>query len=92
MAKSGRIDVRLKPDAIEALGGTLKGLLKDGTHFNCQKVEQDGAFLQMRVIYPFKLEGRDLPETIDVGIPTHFVLYTITAGIQERLGFELSKQ
>lgn len=91
MAKSGRVDVRLKLEAIEALNGTLRGLLKDGTHFNCEKVEQDGAFLRMRVVFPFTLEDRDdLPKTVDVSIPIQFVLYTITGGIEERLGFELT--
>jgi hypothetical protein len=62
--------------------------MKDGS-FNCESVKQNGFFLDMKLSFTqssLPLEAH-LDRLIEVSIPLHFVLYTITGDAQKSLGF-----
>jgi hypothetical protein len=59
--------------------------LKEGQYFNCDSISQDGFFLNMKLRLPE--EGELIHE---IAIPISYVLYTVSAEAQARLG--LSKE
>jgi len=80
-----KIDVVLTDAGRAALLTEPIGLLiSDSSMFNCTTVQQDGAFLNMKVADP---TGR-IKTIIDVSIPLHFVLYMVSADAGTALGFK----
>jgi len=78
-----RIGVVLTADARKVLRSEpIQLFLKDGQYFNCDSILQDGFFLNMKLRLPE--EGELVHE---IAIPISYVLYTVSAEAQARLGF-----
>ncbi len=81
-----RIGVVLTAEARKALRSEpIQLFLKEGQYFNCDSISQDGFFLNMKLRLP---EEGDLIH--EIAIPISYVLYTVSAEAQARLG--LSKE
>jgi hypothetical protein len=81
-----RIGVVLTAEARKALRSEpIQLFLKEGQYFNCDSISQDGFFLNMKLRLPE--EGELIHE---IAIPISYVLYTVSAEAQARLG--LSKE
>ena len=84
MAKKPRIDVILTPAAREALADEAVRLaLKNGRHFNCEKVQQNGYFMDLTI----RLKNGDKTHVFDLSIPCNYVLYMISSSAREISGF-----
>ncbi len=78
-----RIGVVLTAEARKALRTEpIQLFLKEGQYFNCDSISQDGFFLNMKLKLPE--EGELIHE---IAIPISYVLYTVSAEAQARLGF-----
>ena len=78
-----RIGVVLTAEARKALRSEpIQLFLQDGQYFNCDSISQDGFFLNMKLKLPD--EGELVAE---IAIPISYVLYTVSAEAQARLGF-----
>ncbi len=78
-----RIGVVLTAEARKALRTEpIQLFVKEGQYFNCDSVSQDGFFLNMRLKLP---EEGELAH--EIAIPISYVLYTVSAEAQARLGF-----
>ncbi len=81
-----RIGVVLTAEARKVLRSEpIQLFLKEGQYFNCDSISQDGFFLNMKLRLPE--EGELIHE---IAIPISYVLYTVSAEAQARLG--LSKE
>jgi hypothetical protein len=81
-----RIGVVLTAEARKVLRSEpIQLFLKEGQYFNCDSISQDGFFLNMKLRLPE--EGELVHE---IAIPISYVLYTVSAEAQARLG--LSKE
>jgi hypothetical protein len=81
-----RIGVVLTAEARKALRSEpIQLFLKEGQYFNCDSISQDGFFLNMKLRLPE--EGELVHE---IAIPISYVLHTVSAEAQARLG--LSKE
>ena len=78
-----RIGVVLTAEARKVLRSEpIQLFLKEGQYFNCDSISQDGFFLNMKLRLPE--EGELIHE---IAIPISYVLYTVSAEAQARLGF-----
>jgi hypothetical protein len=78
-----RIGVVLTAEARKALRSEpIQLFLQDGQYFNCDSISQDGFLLNMKLRFPE--EGELVAE---IAIPISYVLYTVSAEAQARLGF-----
>ena len=85
MATRPRIGVILTQEARQALKDeSIQILLNEGRYFNCDSIQDDGYFLLMKVASSVK--GTDF--VVEVSIPKHFVLYTLSADALRVLGFQ----
>jgi len=83
-----RIGVVLTAEARKALRSEpIQLFLKEGQYFNCDSISQDGFFLNMKLRLPE--EGELVHE---IAIPISYVLYTVSAEAQARLGFRKENQ
>jgi hypothetical protein len=83
-----RIGVVLTAEARKALRSEpIQLFLKEGQYFNCDSISQDGFFLNMKLRLPE--EGELVHE---IAIPISYVLYTVSAEAQARLGFSKENQ
>jgi hypothetical protein len=83
-----RIGVVLTAEARKALRSEpIQLFLKEGQYFNCDSISQDGFFLNMKLKLPE--EGELVHE---IAIPLSYVLYTVSAEAQARLGFSKENQ
>jgi hypothetical protein len=83
-----RIGVVLTAEARKALRSEpIQLFLKEGQYFNCDSISQDGFFLNMKLRLPE--EGELIHE---IAIPISYVLYTVSAEAQARLGFSKENQ
>jgi len=83
-----RIGVVLTAEARKALRSEpIQLFLKEGQYFNCDSISQDGFFLNMKLKLPE--EGELVHE---IAIPISYVLYTVSAEAQARLGFSQENQ
>jgi hypothetical protein len=83
-----RIGVVLTAEDRKALRSEpIQLFLKEGQYFNCDSISQDGFFLNMKLRLPE--EGELVHE---IAIPISYVLYTVSAEAQARLGFSKENQ
>jgi hypothetical protein len=83
-----RIGVVLTAEARKALRSEpIQLFLKEGQYFNCDSISQDGFFLNMKLRLPE--EGELIHE---IAIPISYVLYTVSAEAQARLGLSKENQ
>lgn len=84
MPKRSRVGVILTEEGRRALEGeNIKTLLRDGRYFNCDWIQDDGYFILMAVTQ--RIGSDDV--TLELTIPKHFVLYTMSKEGQKVLGF-----
>jgi hypothetical protein len=70
-------DVILTKIAIQELAGeSISYLLKEGSYFNCIKIDPNGPYFFMQVESENETLGKIITE---INIPHHFVLYYISA-------------
>ena len=68
----------------------IRFFIKEGTYINCESVEQNGYFMDLKVSF----SQTDLPNVDELkehiavlSIPSHFVLYLISGDANKALGF-----
>lgn len=85
MSGKVRVDVALTKEAREILKDEpIRLSLRDGCYFNCNAINQDGAFLDMTV----EVESDGRIREFKISIPVRFVLYILSAETARTLGFK----
>jgi len=83
VSKKPRIGVVLTSEARTALEDEpVRLFLREGRHFNCDSIDQDGYLLHMEVREP------DTDDAFRVTIPIQFVLYIVSTETGSMLGFK----
>lgn len=89
MAKKQRISVVLTHEARQVFqDDSINLFIKNGIYINCESVEQNGYFLDLKV----PLSQTDFPDELKefnavLSIPSHFVLYMVSGDANKALGF-----
>lgn len=80
--------VVLHPDVVKSLADDpISGLLQGNNHFNCSKIDPDGAFLHLTVERKKMIPRPIAIESVDLLIPHSYVRYIMSFPPGKMIGF-----